>query len=98
MDTEIDDAGLEMKIDKPKRKPAAKKKKAAAKMKKTAKRKLVVKKKRAVKKGRKAIGPARSYRLELRLTKIEKTKLNVKAKKSRRTITSVISELIEKMR
>ena len=40
----------------------------------------------------------RPERLDLRLTKGEKAKLSAKAKATRRTITSVVQELIEKMK
>lgn len=40
----------------------------------------------------------RPERLDLRLTKGEKAKLAAKAKATRRTITSVVQELIEKMK
>lgn len=54
-------------------------------------------KKPAVKK--KAVnGTGRSERLDLRLTKAEKAKLAARAKKSRRTITSIMLELVEKMK
>lgn len=43
-------------------------------------------------------GPARSHRLDLRLTKSEKAKLTAKAKAARRTITSIVIELIEKLK
>ena len=41
---------------------------------------------------------SRPCRQELRLTRPEKAKLVAKAKKTRRTITSIFAELIEKMR
>lgn len=40
---------------------------------------------------------ARPCRIDIRLTKAEKAKLQVWAKKTRRTITSVLSELIQKL-
>jgi hypothetical protein len=41
--------------------------------------------------------PARSCRIDMRLTVAEKKKLERKAKETRRTVTSIITELIEKM-
>lgn len=90
---------------------AAKKAKAAKlKAKRPAKKKT--KPKRHKKQGPKAQRPAkrkakarkpaavvaRPARIDLRLTKTEKAKLTAKAKATRRTITSVVAELIEKMR
>ena len=40
----------------------------------------------------------RSERLDLRLTKSEKSKLTARAKSARRTITSIVLELIENMK
>ena len=40
----------------------------------------------------------RSERLDMRLTKAEKAKINAKAKKTRRTVTSLVIEAIEKIR
>jgi len=42
--------------------------------------------------------PARSCRIDMRLTVAEKNKLEKKAKETRRTITSIIAELIENMK
>jgi len=47
---------------------------------------------------RKAAVTLRPERLDLRLTKAEKSKLTKKAAETRRTVTSIILELIEKMR
>lgn len=71
-------------------KPKAKKTRPA-KTKKTAKRKTV-----KTKKNPGAV--VRSERLDMRLTKTEKAKINAKAKKTRRTVTSLIIEAIEKIR
>jgi len=49
-------------------------------------------------KGRVRTVTLRPERLDLRLTKAEKSKLTKKAAATRRTITSIILELIEKMR
>lgn len=40
----------------------------------------------------------RSERLDMRLTKAEKAKVTAKAKKTRRTVTSLVIEAIEKIR
>jgi len=78
------------------RKPAAKKKAVKKAAKPKAKPKA---KKKAVKKAaKKTSAGTRSQRLDFRLTKAEKAKLTAKAKATRRTITSVVLELIEKMR
>lgn len=84
------------------RKPAAKKK--AAKTKKPVKKRAAAKKpkvakKRPAKKAKRGTRPlVRTERLELRITKREKAKLNAKCRKEERTTTSVISELIQKMK
>jgi len=49
-------------------------------------------------KKRKADTVARSERLDMRLTKAEKTKIIAKAKKTRRTVTSLVIEAIEKIK
>lgn len=59
-------------------------------------RKLV--KKAAKKKAKPTASVVRFERLDLRLSKAEKAKLTAKAVKARRTITSVVLELIEKMK
>lgn len=41
---------------------------------------------------------ARPERLDMRLTKAEKAKIYAKAKKTRRSITSIVIEAIEKIR
>jgi hypothetical protein len=41
---------------------------------------------------------ARSERLDMRLTKVEKAKIIAKAKKTRRTVTSLVIEAIEKIK
>jgi hypothetical protein len=79
-------------------KPRAKKRKAA---KSKAKKKRPVKAllkaaRRAVK--HKLNGDARSERLDMRLTKAQKAKIDAKAKKTRRTVTSLVIEAIEKIR
>jgi hypothetical protein len=56
-----------------------------------------------VKKAKKAAKPksaacARSERLDMRLTKAEKARVQGKAKKLRRTITSVVLEAVEKIK
>lgn len=75
-------------------KPKAKKAKRPAK-KKVPKRKTAKKTKRPAK----AKGVVeRSERLDMRLTKAEKAKVVAKAKKTRRTVTSLVIEAIEKIR
>jgi hypothetical protein len=81
-----------------KKKPAkkAKKAKAAKKAKKPAKLKPKAPKKPA----KKASKPAgeRTERLDLRLGRKDKAKLYAKAKAARRTVTSIVVELIERMK
>ena len=48
-------------------------------------------------KKRKADAVARSERLDMRLTKAEKAKVVARAKKTRRTVTSLVIEAIEKI-
>lgn len=77
---------------------AAKAKRAKKKAAK-AKRPKVVKTKR--KPGKIKVRPAaviRTHRIDLRLPGSLKTKLVARAKSSRRTITSIVSELVEKMK
>ena len=74
-------------------KPKAKKR---TKPKKTTKRKTAKAKKKTVRKSNGAV--VRSERLDMRLTKAEKAKIHNKAKKTRRTVTSLIIEAIEKIR
>jgi hypothetical protein len=92
---------------KAKKKPAPKKKKAAAKPKvrhkKQGPKKLlkrsVAKPKKSKPKAKKAAAViARPERLDLRLSKKEKAKLVAKAKATRRTVTSVVLEMIEKLK
>jgi hypothetical protein len=89
------------------KKPAPKKKKAAAKPKvrhkKQGPKKLlkrsVAKPKKPKPKAKKAAAViARPERLDLRLSKKEKAKLVAKAKATRRTVTSVVLEMIEKLK
>lgn len=56
------------------------------------------KKKTAKSKAKKTKAVVRSERLDMRLTKAEKAKITAKAKKTRRTVTSLIIEAIEKIR
>jgi hypothetical protein len=97
------------KAQKPKAKPAKKRKPAKppkAKTKPTKAKKAPAKKAKAAKKPagkskapkNKATGPDRCERLDLRLTKAEKAKVLAKAKKSRRTVTSLLREWVEKLR
>lgn len=77
------------KAEKAKRKPKPKKAKKS-KAKKAAKRKPA--------KTKTAASIVRSERLDLRLTKPEKAKINAKASKLRRTVTSLVVEAIEKIK
>ncbi len=84
----------------PKAKPKAKKNPAKkAKAKKTAKRKPSAKKSK-VKKAVKTRngGPERSERLDMRLTRAEKNKLNAKAKARGVTLTVLIIDIISKLK
>lgn len=78
--------------------PDARKVRRLPKAKKPAKRPKVVKTKRKPGKA-KAKAPVieRCERLDLRLTKAEKFKITTRAKKLRRTLTSVISEAISRL-
>lgn len=78
---------------KAKRPAKPKAKKIKAKMRKAVKSKS--KKKAAA---RKLNGDARSERLDMRLTKAQKAKIDAKSKKTRRTVTSLVIEAIEKIR
>ena len=55
-------------------------------------------KKRKTAKPEKKQAAVRSERLDMRLTRAEKAKIGAKAKKTRRTVTSLIIEAIEKIR
>jgi hypothetical protein len=96
-------AGIKKSKPKAKKRPKPKKKaKQSAKAKKpkvgagTKKRKVVKSKfKKAV---HKLNGDARTERLDMRLTKVQKAKIDAKAKKTRRTVTSLVIEAIEKIR
>lgn len=84
-------------------KPKAKKKTkrpTKSKAKKTVKRKAAKSKKKPAPKVKTKAGGSvvRSERLDMRLSKAEKAKINAKAKKTRRTVTSLIIEAIEKIR
>ena len=59
-----------------------------------AKKKAKTKKKTARKSG----AVVRSERLDIRLSKAEKARITAKAKKTRRTVTSLVIEAIEKIR
>jgi cobalamin-dependent methionine synthase I len=78
--------------------------KAPAKLKSKKRTKPKAKKRKTVKAKKKTARKAkvgavvRSERLDMRLTKAEKAKINAKAKKTRRTVTSLIIEAIEKIR
>jgi hypothetical protein len=83
--------------------PAKPKKRAKPKPKKKAKskakkRKVVKSKPKKKATARKLNGIERPERLDMRLTKAQKAKINAKAKKTRRTVTSLVIEAIEKIR
>lgn len=91
---------------KPKKKPAKRKPKAKKRVvgpkkgqyrvvsaKRPAKRKT-----KAKKLGRKPSGIVRLERLDMRLSKTEKAKVLAKAKKTKRTVTSIVYEAIEKLK
>ena len=67
---------------------------APPKAKPKAKKKAKTKKKTARKSG----AVVRSERLDMRLSKAEKARITAKARKTRRTVTSLITEAIEKIR
>lgn len=76
----------------------AKKVKVMKKLKKkTAAKKKVAKRKPAKKAAANGAG-VRSERLDMRLTKAEKAKIYSRAKKLRRTVTSIVTEAIEKIK
>jgi hypothetical protein len=82
-----------------KKKPAAKSKPKAKAKKKTARsaRKRVLKAAKAKAKKPQVLGPG-TTRLDIKLPKKHKAKVMAKAKAQRRTVTSVVLELIEKMK
>jgi hypothetical protein len=85
----------------PKTKKAKKRAKPKAKKKTKRPTKPKAKKRRAVKsKSKKAAanGDARTERLDMRLTKAQKAKIDAKAKKTKRTVTSLVTEAIDKIR
>lgn len=79
-----------------------KKKAKAAKFKKAVRKKKVVKKptrpKKKVKRKPKSRPVVVTHRLDIRMTKAQRTKIETKAKKLRRTITSLVLEAIEKIK
>lgn len=87
MDDAFEKAALKSKGKKPsKPKPKKKTKPAKSKTKKTPKRNPW------------PIPVVRSERLDMRLSKAEKAKINAKAKKTKRTVTSLVLEAIGKIR
>jgi hypothetical protein len=76
-------------------KPKGKKRPKPKKKAKAKKRKAVKAKKSARKHSAVA---ERTERLDMRLTKAQKAKIHAKAKKTRRTVTSIVYEAIEKIR
>lgn len=102
-------SGSELEPAKKPRKPrpseiaAKKEKKAAKKPAKPKKAKKPAPKKKAAKKSKRPkvktmAAVARSERLDMRLTKGEKSKVHAKAQKLRRTVTSIVIEAIEKIK
>jgi hypothetical protein len=90
----------EPKRAKPK-KPAKAKAKSKSKKKPKKPAKAKAKKRKVVKskpKKKATDGPARTERLDMRLTKVQKARIYAKAKKTRRTVTSLVIEAIEKIR
>lgn len=79
-----------------KKKPAAKKRPAVKK--KAAKSKAKKRPAKKAAKKAKAATSTRTERLDMRLTKAEKAKVLNKATKTRRTVTSIIIEAIEKIK
>jgi hypothetical protein len=77
---------------------AAKKKAGKKTAKPKAKKVKARKPKTGKKKAKKVVACVRSERLDLRLSKAEKAKVNAKAKKTRRTVTSIVIEAIEKIK
>lgn len=73
------------------------KKKAKSKTKKVPKRKTA-KAKKPARKSKVSGSVVRSERLDMRLSKAEKAKINAKAKKTRRTVTNLVIEAIEKIK
>ena len=72
--------------------------KAKPRKRKSKVKKKVVRKSKLRAKKRKTVAVVRSERLDMRLTKAEKTKVVAKAKKTRRTVTSLVIEAIEKIK
>ena len=93
----LPDGDLETKPDKPKPKKRAKPK-AKKKAKRPAKPKAKAKNRKVVKSKKATNGDARTERLDMRLSKAQKAKIDAKAKKTRRTVTSLVIEAIEKIR
>jgi len=107
-ETDRNDGVKPAKAKRPKsKKPAAKKakpktkKKPVKKVKKPAKRRPKAKTSKPKRKPGAKPKPSnvvRSERLDMRLTKAEKAKVSAKAKKLRRTVTSIVIEAIEKLK
>ncbi len=104
MDNAAEDTTKPPESAKPKRaaKPEPKKKKAKAKKRKVVKAKPKAKRPARSIARRAAVhklnGDARTERLDMRLTKAQKAKIYAKSKKTRRTVTSLVIEAIEKIR
>jgi hypothetical protein len=79
-----------------KAKPKAKR--PAAKKAKAKKPKVAKTKRKPGKTKAKAAGPDRSERIDMRVTKAEKARVLAKAKRTRRTVTSIVLEAIEKIK
>lgn len=97
MDTETDAVPA---AKKPPRKKTKKKSVKKVSVRKASPKRSKTKKKPAKRKvpAAKKSAAVPTVRLDIRLPKALKAKLNVKAEKTRRTITSIVAELIERMR
>ena len=82
---------------KPRKHVKAKSKKKAKRPAKPRTKKHAKAKKKSARKSKAGV-VVRSERLDMRLTKAEKAKIYTKAKKTRRTVTSLVIEAIEKIR
>lgn len=107
MDTELNVPESPVVHTKPKAKKAAKPKakkvtragKAAMKPKaKKARAKKKLSKRKPSKKSKPARPIVRTERLDMRLSKVEKAKVSLIAKKKKRTLTSIVYEAIEKLK
>jgi len=104
METESSESAVQVPIEPAKLKPKPKKKKTkpakAAKPKRSQKKAKSAAKRHTSKNGaaRKPSVVLRACRMDIRLTAAEREKLTRKAAVMRRTVTSIVAELIEKMK